>query len=102
MNTTYIEISRILTIIGSIGVVFGLYHQVYKIFKTKSAKDISVLMICSLILSESVWLNYGISLTEWPIITISCVNFPGLILLAIGYAKYGRIKNNKNDYAKNN
>ncbi len=94
-SVNYIEISRILTLIGSVGVVFGLYHQVFKIYKTKSAKDISVLMITALILSESVWLNYGIALSEWPIILLGCLNFPGLILLAIGYGKYGRVKNNK-------
>jgi MtN3 and saliva related transmembrane protein len=94
-GVNYIEISRILTLIGSVGVIFGLYHQVFKIYKTKSAKDISVLMISALILSESVWLNYGVALSEWPIIAISCVNFPGLVLLAIGYAKYGRVKKTK-------
>ena len=91
-GANYVEISRILTLFGSAGVVFGLYHQVYKIYKTKSAKDISVLMISALILSESVWLNYGIALGEWPIILLGCLNYPGLILLAIGYAKYGRVK----------
>jgi len=94
-GVNYLEVSRILTLIGSVGVIIGLYHQVFKIYSTKSAKDISVIMIAALILSESVWLNYGVALGEWPIITIGCVNFPGLILLAIGYAKYGRVNKNK-------
>lgn len=86
----YLEFARIATVVGSVGLIFGLYHQAYKIFTTKSAKDLSVLMLIALVINETVWLNYGISLKEWPIILIDCCNFPGLILLIIGYAKYGR------------
>ncbi|TAN53245.1 MAG: hypothetical protein EPN21_01770 [Methylococcaceae bacterium] len=88
-SLSYLEVSRLLIALSSPLVTYGLYHQVWKIFKTKSAKDFSLSLISALMLSEAIWLNYGLVIEEWPIILVSCINFPAVILAVIGYYLYG-------------
>ncbi len=86
---TYVEISRILTVIVSITITYGLYDQANKIWKTKSAKDFTASLLISLIANELIWLNYGIALREWPIIFITLLNIPAVIKAIIGYRRWG-------------
>ncbi len=94
---TYVQISRILAIVVSFTITYGLYDQANKIWKTKSAKDFSASLLVSLIANEIVWLNYGIALQEWPIITISMLNIPAVIRAIIGYRRWGRVTKQAND-----
>lgn len=96
--STYLEISRIMTLIGSLAITCGLYLQAAKIFKTKSAKDFTWVILAALLLSELVWLNYGYCLKEWPIIATSIADIPATTLAGIGFMKYGR--NTKSDNLK--
>ncbi|KOR33081.1 hypothetical protein TI05_03255 [Achromatium sp. WMS3] len=86
----YLLISRLLTIVASSFLTFGLYHQVWKIFQTKSAKDFTATLIISLLLNETIWFNYGFAISEWPIMFITGINLPAVVLTAIGYYYYGR------------
>ena len=85
---SYLEFSRIATFVGSLVLTFGAYSQAYKIWRTKSAKDFSSILIIALILVELVWLNYGIVLKEWPIITLEAINIPGIFATAILFVRY--------------
>jgi len=84
----WLEISRIITIFASIGITIGIYTQVIKIFKTKSANDFTIVLIGALVFNELAWLNYGLALHEWPIILIAACNLPGIFLTFFGYIKY--------------
>jgi len=84
----YLEISRIVALIASVFITIGLYHQAFKIWKTKSAKDFTWTIIIALLLNELAWLNYGFALVEWPIIVIAFANVPAVIIASIGYFKY--------------
>lgn len=84
----YLDFSRILTLVASLSITFGVYSQAYKIWKTKSAKDFTGILIFAIVLTEFVWLNYGIVIKEWPIITLEALNIPGVILVAILYVKH--------------
>ncbi|MFA5926907.1 MAG: SemiSWEET family transporter [Patescibacteria group bacterium] len=88
----YLDTSRIITLVASIIITFGLYMQVIKIWRTKSAEDFSGPLVIALIINELAWLNYGLALTEWPIIVVGVINVPGVFLLGIGYLKHGRDK----------
>ncbi len=56
--------------------------QVIHIYKTKSAKDLSLSMLCLLILGVSMWLTYGIIVKDVAIIyTNSMVLFMSLVML---------------------
>jgi len=85
----YEEGSRIVVSLTSIILVCVVYAQVIKIFKTKSAKDFSLVLILALFFDGIAWLNYGVMLWEWPILVISCVSFPAVVGTAFGYFKYG-------------
>lgn len=88
---SYLELSRILTLIASFFITLGLYDQALKVFKTKSAKDFTWTIIFGLFLNELAWINYGFSLYEWPIIVVGAVNIPAIIILIIGYRKYSHV-----------
>jgi len=64
----YLEFSRILVILGSAATTFGLYAQAFKLWKIRSARDFSGILIVSVVVNEVVWLNYGFSLSEWDVL----------------------------------
>jgi len=85
---SYLEISRIVTLVASVAITIGLYHQALKIWQTKSAKDFTWTIIFALIFNEFAWLNYGFALSEWPIILIGFANVPAVIIAGVGYVRY--------------
>lgn len=87
---TYIEFSRIITVVASFMLTYGLYTQVWKMFKTKSAKDFTFSLVFAIAFNELIWLNYGISIVEWPIIAICSLNLPADLLICYGFYLYGR------------
>ena len=85
----YLDISRLITALASMVMTIGLYLQVIKIWRSKSAKDFSPGLLFALILNEAAWLNYGVALSEWPIILIGILNMPAVIMAIIGYRRWG-------------
>lgn len=83
----YSDFSRYLVTAASILLVIGLYHQVYKMFKTKSASDFTYTILIALFFAEIAWLNYGLLLDEWPIIAMVLLELPASLM-----ALYGRYK----------
>lgn len=73
--------------------ILGLYHQVYKMFKTKSASDFSYAMLFSLLLAEVAWFNYGIVLKEWPILVMVILEIPASLGAIYGRYKFGKQNN---------
>jgi len=54
---------KFLDIIGTtalITTIIGLFPQIYKVFKTKSAKDISMVMLVNFFACSLAWIIYGI------------------------------------------
>jgi MtN3 and saliva related transmembrane protein len=66
-------------LIGHVGALLSsitFIPQVYKAWKSKSVKDLSLTMILIVFISTIVWLVYAVSLMLWPVIvanTIVCV-----------------------------
>ena len=85
---SWLELSRVLTLIASITITVGLYGQTIKIWKTRSASDFTATLIAALVFNELAWLNYGFALKEWPIIVIGLVNIPVVLVAAAGFLKY--------------
>ena len=85
---SYLEVSRIVTLVASLFITVGLYDQAFKIWRTKSARDFTISLVAALIFNEIAWLNYGFSLREWPIITLGCLNVPAAIIATIGFIRY--------------
>ena len=66
----------ILPILATIlGVITGLANipQIIKIFKTKSAKDLSLTTNTIFLLSSIVWLLYGIQLINYPLVIANII-----------------------------
>ena len=85
-----------MTSIDTLGMVAGTISaitflpQVIKTWKSKSAKDISMLMFSFATISVILWLIYGIIINNWPVIyTNGCVLILSLIML------YFKLKFNK-------
>ncbi len=86
-------LSILAMISGTIGAL-SLAPQAYKIFKRKSAKDISVLTYVFFIISGVIWIAYGFELMNWSILLPQFVGGIFVIIIIIGWWFYGRGKSN--------
>lgn len=89
MSPFVLEIIRINSAIAGLVITVGLYSQCIKTFRTKSAKDLSAILVFSLLYNEVSWLIYGFGIKEWPIIALTVAALPGEIAILIGYILYG-------------
>jgi MtN3 and saliva related transmembrane protein len=72
-------------IIGSVGAActtLAFVPQVLQIWKTRSAKDVSLPMYITFMIGVICWFTYGLMLTAWPIIVANIITF-GLALAVI-------------------
>ncbi|MEK6864176.1 MAG: SemiSWEET family transporter [Nanoarchaeota archaeon] len=76
------------------GAVSGIANipQVYKIFKRKSAKDISIITYSFLSLGAFIWVLYGIDIGNFPITITNILGGINMGLIIIGWFLYGRTK----------
>lgn len=82
------------TLASIVGIIssFAMFPQVYRIFKRKSAKDISITTFSFLFIAGIIWILYGLNIQSFPIV-IS--NLPGSIIILgviVGWFLYGRSK----------
>ena len=66
--------------------------QVYKVWQTKSVKDLSLAMMCIVVLSTTVWLIYAVTLVLWPVIVANAIVFISSLMLI--YFKFAYQKPN--------
>lgn len=82
------KLIQIMTVVAGIAMSFGYYPQAYKIWKLKSAKEISLLNYLITSIGTPIWLYYGISIKDPVLIvsfTISVVGTWLVLLLTIRY-----------------
>ena len=82
------DILIILTIIFGIAMSFGYFTQTYKIFSRKSSKDISLWTYLFFALGIIIWLIYGITINNFPIIISNIVYLIGAISVIIAYFSF--------------
>ncbi len=79
---------NLMTILGLIAgtlTTIAFLPQLIKVWKSKSAKDVSLGMVFTYCVGASLWLIYGFSRKDWPIIG---TNFFSLIFnIIIGWLK---------------
>jgi len=84
-----------MTILSVLATVFGVvngfanFPQIWKIFKTKSAKDLSITTYLILTVGTIIWLLYGIEIRSIPIITMESFVLVEFTLVLIGCYLYG-------------
>ena len=86
---TGLEIIRCNAMLSGLVISAGLYFQALKIYRTKSAKDLSTILMIALVYNEISWLLYGIGIQEWPIMALTMFSLPAEVLIIVGYIKYG-------------
>ncbi|MFA5947552.1 MAG: SemiSWEET family transporter [Candidatus Gracilibacteria bacterium] len=90
-----------MTLLATLASVFGIingfanFPQIYKIFKTKSAKDIAVSTYLILIAGSIVWILYGIEILNIPILIMDSLALLEFIAILIGCYLYGGIRKSK-------
>jgi len=85
------DLMNIFAILASIsGVLMAAagFPQAIKIFKTKSAKDISISSRLILFFGGLIWFIYGLLLSNFPIIISNIVGTIAEILVIWGYVLY--------------
>jgi len=78
----------VLATIFGIAMSFGYFTQTYKIITRKSARDISLLTYLIFGSGVTVWLIYGISIKDLPIIVSNTVAIIGALSVIISYFAY--------------
>ena len=84
-------LSVLATLFGLGEGIFNL-PQVYRIFKRKSAKDLSMITYGFMLISVVVWLIYGFEIKNYPIIISNIFATFTLTLVIFGWTLYGRDK----------
>ena len=85
-----------MTLLATLATVFGVINgfanlpQIYKIFKRKSAKDISAATYMILSVGSIVWVLYGIEIMNVPILVMNGLALLEFIIILAGCYLYGR------------
>lgn len=85
-----------MSVLSTLATIFGVFNgfanipQIYKVFKTKSAKDLAVSTYIILAVGSFVWILYGIEIMNIPILTMNSIAFVEFILIIVACYLYGR------------
>ncbi|MEK6807731.1 MAG: SemiSWEET family transporter [Nanoarchaeota archaeon] len=85
-----------MTFLSTLALVFGTVSgvanlpQAYRIFKRKSAKDISIVTYSFLLAGALAWIAYGAELKNLPIVLTNILGAVNIGLVVIGWLMYGR------------
>lgn len=69
---------------------FAMIPQVYRIFKRKSAKDISIWTYLYMFGAGVIWVFYGFDIDSFPIWTTNLIGSLALLGIVVGWVLYGR------------
>lgn len=53
--------------LAAITSTISLFPQIYKTFKSKSAKDLSLLMLCNFFITSFLWVSYGLMIGSYAV-----------------------------------
>ena len=84
------QIAEILGLVGGALLTFSTIHQVIRVFKLRSAREISLLFTVLLWLGMFFWLAYGIYLDLLPIILWNAISLILVALLIYAKLMFGR------------
>ena len=69
---------------------FAMLPQIYRIFKRKSAKDISIWTYLYMLIAGLIWILYGLNIQSFPIWVSTLISTLTMIGIIIGWFLYGR------------
>jgi MtN3 and saliva related transmembrane protein len=83
-----ITLFEILATVSGVAMAGAGFPQAFKIFRTKSARDVSLLSRLMLLLGGFIWLIYGFLISSFAIIASNVVGTVAELLVIIGYIKF--------------
>ena len=69
---------------------FAMLPQIYRIFKRKSAKDISIWTYLYMLVAGIIWILYGFNIQSYPIWVTNLIGSLTMIGIIFGWFLYGR------------
>jgi MtN3 and saliva related transmembrane protein len=69
---------------------FAMLPQIYRIFKRKSAKDISIWTYLYMLGAGVIWILYGLNIQSFPIWVSNLIGSLTMIGIIVGWFLYGR------------
>jgi MtN3 and saliva related transmembrane protein len=82
--------SEYLGVVAGLFTTFAIVPQIMRVYKLKSAREISVIYTTAMLLGVIIWLVYGIVLGLVPIIIWNIIGAVLISLLLLAKLKYGR------------
>jgi len=82
---------EILGLMGGILINLAFVPQVYRLFKLKSAREVSLPFTTMLIIGGIFWLSYGIAISKASIIISNIVAIILSVMMLLAKLKYGRV-----------
>jgi MtN3 and saliva related transmembrane protein len=80
----------ILGLIAGAITTFSLVPQVFRVFRLKSAREISLFFTIMFIVGSSIWLSYGIYFELLPVILWNTLAIMLAVILLFGKLKYDK------------
>jgi len=90
MEWDWPNLLRVNSAVAALMTSAGIYLQCFRLFRTRSARDLSPALIITLLYFEVSWLAYGLMISEWPVIAGTAATLPADIGIAVGYVMFGR------------
>ncbi len=82
----------ILATISGVFLAFSALPQAIKIFKAKSARDVSPIPYCITLVGGTIWVLYGLEIQNLPITLANIIGVVISVLVLVGWYLYGRVK----------
>ena len=69
---------------------FAMLPQIYRIFKRKSAKDLSIWSYLYMLVASGIWILYGFNIQSFPVWVSNLIGSLTMIAIIVGWYLYGR------------
>jgi MtN3 and saliva related transmembrane protein len=87
--TPDLVLETLATIVGVVS-SFAMLPQIYRIFKRRSAKDISIWTYAYMLIAGVIWVLYGFNIQNFPIMITNLIGTVAMIGIIVGWVLYGR------------
>jgi MtN3 and saliva related transmembrane protein len=88
MLENFVDLFAVLATVFGTVMSFANYPQTYEIVKNRSSKDVSIVTYLILAPGTFIWVLYGISLGNWPMIITNALGLIGVFTVIIVYYMY--------------
>ncbi|MCX6775207.1 MAG: SemiSWEET family transporter [DPANN group archaeon] len=88
----FVSILAAATTVVGVAMSLSYFVQIAKILKTRSAKDLSLVMFAVFNIGITLWLLYGVAIKNLPIVIVNASSLIGTSLLLGLILKFGKSK----------